>query len=142
MDMTFRDANRGDVPALHVIEIQGYENPWSETDIAKLGDAITVAEIGGRAEGFYNLVTQRNRIRMMRFTISTSKRRHGFGSKLMKFMLAEVNAFDKITTVVQESNLAACCFLREHGWKCVNTLPDHFEVCGVKENGLYFLRKL
>jgi len=132
----------GDAQFLHIVDVQGYENPWTEEEIAKKGYNIHTLSVDDRPEGYVCLEPVGNTARLLRLVVSTKYRRQGLGSRLMVFALTEVSNFQKITTIVPETNLDAQCFLRYHDWKCVNTMKHHFQVCGRLEDGLYFLRKL
>lgn len=132
----------GDAQFLHVVDLQGYENPWTEEEIAKKGYNIATLQVDQRPEGYVCLEPVGNTARLLRLVVSSQHRRQGFGSRLMMFALSEVAHYQKMTTIVPESNLDAQCFLRHHGWKCVNVLPKHFEICGRLEDGFYFIRKL
>jgi len=141
--MDIRPFIGGDLPFLSVIDLQGYENPWGEPTIKQYSGSIIVAEINDRPQGYACLEAQNSQARLLRLAVSREHRRTGIGSALMERVLAEVRAFKKLTTLISESNLAGQCFLRKHGWKCVNSsVADAFEICGKKENGFFFVRKL
>lgn len=92
--------------------------------------------------GFCCVETEGSLAKLLRLTVDKTHRRQGLGSRLMKFVLAEVGNFRKISTVIAESNLEAQCFLRKHDWKCVNVLPKHLEIKGQLEDAYYFVKKL
>lgn len=133
----------GDVPYLTILDIQGYESPWGETTIKQYSRGIITAVLHGVPEGYACIEVQKTQARLLRLTVAKNYRRIGIGSALMQQVLAEINSFKKITTLIPESALPAQCFLRKHNWKCVNSHVDNaFEFCGRKENGFFFVRNL
>lgn len=140
--MRVRPYYGGDMDLIKIIDIQGFEEPWTDNDIRNRGHNIVVAEIDDRIQLFACVEAVASSARLMRFAVSTQYRRKGYGSRLMNFLLAEYGNMKKMTTVIPESNLPAQLFLRKHGWRYVNTLRDHFTNCGRLENGYYFLRML
>jgi Acetyltransferases len=142
MGLTIRPFNQGDVPYLRTIELQGYENPWTDTEISNHGRCIAVAAVGFRPRGYCAIETLNQRAMLLRLVVDKEYRRQRIGSRLMNFALTEVSMFSKFTTLVPESNLPAQCFLRAHNWKCVNVMKKHFDICGQAEDGFYFIRKL
>jgi ribosomal protein S18 acetylase RimI-like enzyme len=140
--IVIRPYRGGDLTFLATLEIQGYEHPWDVNEIAKHTTDLMVGVIDGKIIGYFVLALDGNRVQLLRLIVSPGWRRSGCGTALLEHAVNEVRAFKRITTIVPESNEAAQCFLRRNHFRCVNILKDHFVICGIKEAGYYFLRRL
>jgi len=66
---------------------------------------------------------------LLNFAVHLNWRRLGIGSQMIKILAAKLSPrkFRRITAEIRETNLSAQLFLRECGFKAINTLHRHYK---------------
>lgn len=100
----------GDLLFLHVIDVQGYEEPWTQDEIKKHSRDMFTATVFDTPSGYAAVETVSHQVKLLRLVVARERRREKLGSYLMEAILKEYHTYTKLTTIVTESNLGAQLF--------------------------------
>lgn len=115
---------RRDMPVVLDIEKRSFSDPWTEEEfigfLREPGGIGNVIEHDDQIVGYILFDLMPGRIYVANMAVDPKYRRMGLGSKLIdkiKRKLTDVGR-NRISTHVNERNLGAQLFLREHGFRC------------------------
>jgi len=132
-ELTFRPMNKRDLHQVMDIEKKNFEFPWSKKDfLICFEDASTfkiiVVEKNELIVAYMVYELHRNYRRIINFTVAPESREHGIGSELIwRFKKMLKKNRPRIILEVRERNLPAQRFLKKHGFRATELIPDHYE---------------
>ena len=120
MNITVRDAVRGDIPSLCHIEEECFSSPWSansfEDFFANGCSQCLVAECGGEILGYVGMNVILGEGEITNLAVLDKYRRQGVGEMLMK-KLADTEGLERLLLDVRVSNTAARRLYEKLGFK-------------------------
>lgn len=137
---------RKDMPEVLDIEARCFEFPWSEDAFIRclrqrncIG---MVAEIDEKVVGFMIYELHKNRLHVVNFAVHPSCQRQGVGAAMVEKLVSKltVQRRSRLMLEVRETNLAAQCFFRRHGFRAISVLRDFYE--DTPEDGYLFCFRL
>lgn len=123
---------RRDMPRVLDIERASFEFPWSEDDFMvclKQRNCIgMVALCEDLVVGSMIYELHKERLHLLNLAVDPACRRNGVGSRLIDKLIGKLSQQRRfaITVEVRESNLTAQMFFRQHGFKAVLVLRQHY----------------
>ena len=125
---------RRDMSEVLAIEADSFgEEAWSEEDfheILRQRNAIgMVVELGDQIAGYMVYEMHKNRLHVLNFAVSYLFRREGIGSKMVEKLKSKLRIGNRyaINLEINERNLKAQLFFRDHGFKCISVLKNFYD---------------
>jgi ribosomal-protein-alanine N-acetyltransferase len=127
---------RRDIPQVVQAEQAIYDFAWTEEDFLRCLRQCNcigmVAVLDEQVVGYMIYELNRSEIAVLNLAVHPRFRRRGVGGQMVAKLVSKLSpqGRTKIRLEVRESNLDAQLFFRQHGFKAVHVLRDHFEDTG------------
>lgn len=124
---------RRDMPEVLRIERNSFEFSWSEQDfltcLRQRNCIGMVAEHDQDIVGFMIYELHKARLNIMNFAVANEARRLGVGTQMVLKLIDKLSQQrrNEILLEVRESNLPAQLFFRDHGFRAVSILRNHYD---------------
>jgi ribosomal-protein-alanine N-acetyltransferase len=121
--ITIRRARARDIPAIMAIEREVFPYPWSQRAfVQELANDVAVVKVlseRGKVKGYYDLWRFRCEAHLLNLAVDRTRRRRGWGERLLNDALAEARKEDCETVMleVRASNEVAIRLYAKHGFR-------------------------
>lgn len=132
-EITFRDMQPSDAPALYKIECEAFSAPWSISSLTALACApnavARVALCGGEIVGYYSLYRSFEEGDINNIAVRSDLRGQGIGTLLMQDMLAtcKQKGIDRLFLEVRASNAPAIALYEKFSFKQYSIRKKYYD---------------
>ncbi len=130
-ELAIRPATKADLPALVRLELDSFDDPWSEALLAAevaSSPLLLLAEVGGRGAGYAAFLEAADEAELLRVAVDPTERRRGLGRRLVEAGVAVLRRRGTIRChlEVRPDNEAALALYRTLGFEVSGRRPGYF----------------
>ncbi len=124
---------RRDMTDVLRIERESFEFSWGEEDFLKclrqrncIG---MVAEVDSQIVGFMIYELHKSKLSVLNFAVDPEWRRQGVGTEMAQKLVDKLSQQrrNEIILEVRETNLGAQLFFRQHGFRAIKVIREHYD---------------